>query len=72
MLTDEEINNARAKTIGLPLICRQQHRDIARAQAVKTITEIEKQSAGLNFTDGVWHYLIPEAYIEKLKQEVGL
>ncbi len=32
VLSDGEINVARAKTIGEPLVCRQQHRDIAKAQ----------------------------------------
>ena len=37
LLTDDKINQARAKTIGLPLICRQQHRDIAQAQLDKVL-----------------------------------
>jgi rubrerythrin len=41
-LTDEEINNARAKTIGLPLVCRQQHRDIAQAQLSKCTEELNQ------------------------------
>ena len=32
LLTDEEINQARSKTTGLPLVCKQQHRDIAQDQ----------------------------------------
>ena len=63
LLTDDEINQARAKTIGLPLICRQQHRDIAQAQLDKVLNQPwldRPNSKGLwykaeKLATGKWH-----------------